>query len=351
MSSVKIQIYIKNINPNNEKRKSLEKTQSNKCQQLYENYKIKKTKEENYRQKILSEREKNELAECSFSPKITKSKNIFKKQPFEPITKEDKINNKLKTKELLSPDSSTINLIDRQNKWLENRNNKLNHKIVKEALKSVEGCVFKPEIKKINQNLISNFKIEANKIVEKPYSYINYIKRNKKIIENKNNNRKNEYPIARNWKSPNRSRILKNNDYDYTKHELTDNNYLLKNKSTSNYNINFNTNLSNNKSFKNKDIKTIKSIPISKLKITNISNNELYSIIYISEKEKIEKNLEDYTEENLEKIFKGKKQIYFKQAMDVLHNSLIDLNISDEDSDYDMYIKGNVNENENQISC
>lgn len=80
-------------------------------------------------------------------------------------------------------------------------------------------------------------------------------------------------------------------------------------------------------------IKTKKSIPISKLKITNISNEELYSLIYNNEKEKIEKNLNDYTEENVEKLFGDKKQINFRQAMDGLHNALINLDLSDESDD------------------
>ena len=344
MSSNKRQINIKNDNHNIEKQKISGKNQTKKYQQLYENYKIQKTKKENYRKKIISEREKNELAECSFSPKINKKTNIFIKKIFDPINKEAHTNNKLKAKELLKTDSNTANLIERQNQWLEKKNNKLKQKIVTEAIKSVEGCVFKPEIKKINRSLISNLKIETNRIVEKPDSYINYIKRNKKVRENKINNKLNDYPVIKDWKSPIKNRTLKINDYDYTKHELTDNNYLFKNKSSSNYNMDFSNNLQN-KLLKSKEVKTIKSIPISKLKITNISNNELYSMIYNNEKEKIEKNLEDYTEENIEKIFQGKNQIYFKQAMEGLHNSLINLNISDEDNDDYMKIIGKENQN------
>ena len=328
MSSNKRQIYIKKEKQNIQKQKSSGKDKPKKYQQLYENYKIQKTKKENYRKKVLSEREKNELVECSFSPKLNKKKNLFIKKSFYPINKENHINNNLKTKGLLKTDPNTTDLIERQNQWLENKNNKLKQKIVMEAIRSVEGCVFKPEIKKINKNLISNLKVETNRIVEKPDSYINYIQRNKKVRENKINNKLNDYPIIKDWKSPIKNRTLKINDYDYTKHELTENNYLFKNKSSSNYIIDFSNNLQN-KLFKSKEVKTIKSIPISKLKITNISNNELYSMIYNNEKEKIEKNLEDYTEENIEKIFQGKNQIYFKQAMEGLHNSLIELNISD----------------------
>jgi len=311
------------------------KNNQKKFQQLYESYKTQKTKEEKYRQKILSEREKNELAECSFSPKIIKNNNVFKRKPYKAITDEERINNKLKVKKLLKSNTNTEILINRQNKWLENKNNKLKRKIVAEAIKTVEGCVFKPEIKKLNNKMISNLKIESKKIVEQPNSYLNYINRNKKFRENKNKNKINEYPISKNSKSPYRYKILKKNNYDYTKHRLTDTNYLLTNNSNSNYKEK--TSTSTNKSFKCKEkikAKINKSIPISKLKITNMSNDELYSLIYLNEKEKIETNISDYTQEIIQKLFGEKKQIYFKQTMEGLHKALINLNLyEDEDDD------------------
>ena len=334
--------YIKIENSNIKKQKSSGKNRDKKFQELYDNYKYQKTKEERYRQQILSERDKKELAECTFSPKLSKNYKIFKKKPFETLTQEERDNNKIKAKQLLKSDENVINLIDRQNKWLENKNNKLNHKIVEEAIKTIDGCVFKPEIKKINKKVITNLKIESNKIVGNTDSYVNYIKRSKKCRENQKNKKNNmiyEYPITKHWKSPLKNRVIKYNNYDYTRHELTENSYLLKNKSNSYYKANISPVLSN-KSFKNKEIKTIKSIPISKLKITNISNDELYSIIYLNEKDKVEKNIDDYTNENVEKIFGGKKQINFRKAMEGLHNTLIDMNLND-NSDDESYLEEN----------
>ena len=312
--------------------KSLGKNNQKKYQELFELYKTQKTKKDILREKILSEREKKELADCSFSPKLNKKdNNVFKKKPYQAITEEERNNNRKKAKKLQKSYTNVDGLIDRQNKWLENKNNKLNKKIVAEAIKTVEGCVFKPEIKKLNQKTKSNFGIETQLIVERPDSYLNFVNRNKKYRENKNKIRDYEFPITKNWKSPLRNKILKNNDYDYTKHQLTDNSYLLKNNSSSNYNQNFLTN-PNETSFKGKEItKTNKSIPISKLKITNMSNDELYSIIYLNEKEKIEKNIYDYTQENVNNLFGDKKQIYFKQAMDDLHNILININLDEDE--------------------
>jgi hypothetical protein len=247
---------------------------------------------------------------------------VFRKKPFEGITQEKRINNKINTKESLNTDPNVTDLINRQNKWLENMKNKLNHKIDAEEIKKIEGCVFKPEIKKVNKIVISNLKIKSYKIVEKPDSYINYVKRNIKFRENKKKSKEYELPISKNWKSPHKNRIIKTNDYDYTKHELTENSYLIKHKDSM-----------PNKSFKSKDEKKTKSTPIYKLKITNISNNELYSMIYLSEKEKIEKNINDYTEENVQIIFGKKKQINFRLAMEGLHKALINLNLSDINED------------------
>ena len=322
------------------RQKSSEKNRNKKFQQLYENYKTLKTKEECLRQKILTERTKKELEECSFSPKIIKNKNLYKKKPIEILTDEERKSNILKTKELLNTDPNSIDLVNRQKIWLENKNKKINHKIVEEAIKSVEGCVFKPEIKKINKKVISNLKIKSDKIVEKPESYINFVRRNQKFRDNKKNN---QICKTINWQSPNKLRSLKYNDYDYTKHELTENSYLFKNKSNSNFYTNISNSVSN-RSIKGKELNRMtKSIPISKLKLTNISNDELYSLIYHSEKEKIEKNKSDFSVENLEKLFGDKKQIYFKQAMDGLHNALINISLNDDDNEDDVNLNGNEN--------
>ena len=94
--------------------KSSEKNHNKKFQQLYDYYKYQKTKEERYRQRILSEREKKELAECTFSK-------ICKNKPFEALTQKERDNNKIKAMELLKTDENIANLIDRQNKWLEKK--------------------------------------------------------------------------------------------------------------------------------------------------------------------------------------------------------------------------------------
>lgn len=339
------QKIIKKEDRSKEKQTSTEKTRQKKFQKLYNDYKTQKTKEEEYRQKMLSEREKKELAECSFNPKLTKKNSLYKKKPFEALTQEDKNKNKIKGQERLKSDSKIINLINRQNKWLENKNNKLNQRIVADAIKKVEGCVFEPKIKNISNKISSNLKTESHKLVEKPDSYLNFINKTKKYRESKKSS-KDKIKI-KNWKSPNRNKIIMDNDYDYTRHELTDNNYLLKNNSSSNYNVNISNSIST-KSFKDKE-RMKKSIPISKLKLTNISNDELYSMIYYNAKEKINKSLNIYLDENIQKLFGDKNQIYFRQAMEGLHQSLINLDLSDNEED-DVELNLNINQDLNENS-
>ena len=61
--------------------KSPKRNYQNKFEELYQNYKTRKAKNELLKQRILSEREQKDLTECTFTPKITKLKNIFIKKP------------------------------------------------------------------------------------------------------------------------------------------------------------------------------------------------------------------------------------------------------------------------------
>ena len=317
------------------RQRSFGQNNQNTFEKLYNNYKTRNAKMEKLKERINSERKKNELTECTFSPKLTKMKNIFNKKSTS--TNKKSINNILKS------DSKIVNLINRQNKWLENRNNKLKKRIVTETMKSMETCVFEPKIKKINKRIISNLKAEASKIIEKPDSYINYIKKNNQFRKNKSNSKMYEFPITHGEKSPKNLKRLKlnrSNDYDYTKHQLTERSCMLQNKNNSN-----NNNISitsSNKSFNKKELEIKrKSIQLSKLK--NLNPDEIYKMIYLKEKERLNKEISDNTNENLEKIFEGKEQIHFKKAMEKLHTIIINLNLDDENNN--ILVNGNNNNN------
>ena len=302
-----------------------------KFQQLYDNYKTSQTKKEMLKQSILSEREKKYLTECTFSPKTTKMKKIFNKNLVEPSIKEEIIKNKNEKKTLVNSKSNLENLIIRQNQWLENKNDKLNRRIVTETMKNMEKCVFEPQIQKVRKRTISNMKTETQKIIGKPDSYLNYIHKNRDFRKSRSNSRSYEYPITGDWKSPYKikhSKINRRNNYDYTKHQLTEKSFMLKNKSNSNSNNNISISTSN-KSFNAKEKSKVNN-PISKIDINNLNADELYKMIYLKEKEKINQDIKDYTDENIEKLFKGKEYIYFKKAMERVHTVLVNLNLDEE---------------------
>ena len=314
-----------------ERQRSTEKNHNNKCQLLNENKNEKQSREQLKRIKMHSIRERKELS--TFSPKLTKYKNKYSKNQNNALLKKERTEMRINT------DTNITDWINRQNVWMENKKNKLNERIVIETMKKMEKCIFEPKINKVNKKIISNLKIESHKILEKPESYINYVRKSIQFRKNKSTSKNNEYPITKDAKSPYKGKnkiikINKLNDYDYTKHQLTGRNYLLHNKCNSSYN-NISINVTN-KSFNAKDKeKTRRSIPLSKLKLTNLSEDELYKMVYLNEKDKIEKKLKDFTDKTEEMIFKGKEQIHFKKALEKLHITLININLDDSKNNED----------------
>ena len=321
---------------------------------LYKNYSTNKIRKELKRQKIIEEKEKNEMAECSFNPKINGSPNFKKKSNVKNLKQNNINNNKVRNKEKhqkLVSKQQNKNFYYRQTKWLEEKNKKIDHKKIEEAFKNIEGCVFEPEI---NKQITNNFKTESLKLVEDPFSYMNFIKRLKKGREENQKKKSIElrnHEIKTAKSPPVRNKFKqKYNNYDYTKHELSENCFLIKSSSKTKHSLsknksNENLKKSNNettntfhtqRNFGEKFVGNKKSLPFSKMKITNITNDELYALVYMNEKEKFEKNVIDYTEENMYNVFEGKKQVTFKQALENLHNILINIDFNDKDDDEDI---------------
>ena len=296
---------------------------------LYNLNKIKKEKEEDYRQKMLKIREFNELSECSFAPKVNKDFESKKENIFNNINinsnntnnqnlftdKSSSFGNKDKNEDMT--DSLISDLLKRQDEWIKKKNKKMeiNKQLEKERAK--EKLIFYPEINKNNQKIFDSMKINAQEIVEDPESYKEFIDRNKKYQKNleTNNNLKEINKI--------RNSINKNN-YDYTEHKLLNKN-----------NLNINSNKS--KESKSVDMKKQirnKNIIYTKTKINNINNNDIYNMIYLENKEKYEnRKNEGFSEKEKKYIFNGKTQLEFKEALDVIHQKLINLDFYDESDD------------------
>lgn len=328
-----------------DRQRSSEKKQQNKIPQIEINYKTIQQRKELGRRKLLFKRKKNELTQGALSPKTTKSKKITSKNKAESNLKKESILKRINT------DSNMSDWINRQNIWMENKIRKLNERIVTETLKTLEKCNFEPKINKVNKKIISNLNIETNKIIQRPQSYVNYIRKSKIFRENKSNS-KPKIPEYQKGKKENNSikhknkllKINKLNNYDYTKHQLTEKNSSFTRKCNTNNNSSSITISSKSFNIKEKE-KTRRSIPLLKLKLTNLSEDELYNMIYKNEKDKLNKKLKDYTTENEDKIFEGKKQIYFRQAMENLHSAIILIN-----SDLDDETNGEEKSNNNEIS-
>ena len=293
---------------------------------LYNLNKLNKEKEEDYRQKILKQRELNELSECSFFPKVNKDFEYKKENIFNNInntninnnqnllTDKSSFSSKFKNKSDEVTDFIISDLLKRQEEWIEKKNKKieLNKEIQKNRVN--KKLIFSPEINKINLDFM---KIDAQEVVEDPESYKEFIDRNKKTqknmeINNINNNTTNK--TRNTW-----NKKISNYNYDYTEHRLINKNGINKNKK-------------NCKSVDIKRQKPKKNMIYTKTKINKINNDEIYALIYFENKEKYENRInEGFSEQEKKNIFNGKKQIEFKEALDILHDKLINLDILDDE--------------------
>ena len=289
---------------------------------LYNLSKLNKEKEEDYRQKMIKIRELNELSECSFYPKTNKDFENKKENIFNNInintnqnilTDTSSSKNKGKSEEMT--DLIISDLLKRQEDWLNKKNKKMEMNKQLEKNRVNKKLIFSPEINKINLDFM---KIDTQEVVLDPESYKDYIDRNKKV--QKSNEINNNYKTRNTWNKNS------NNKYDYTEHKLIYKSNTYKSKSKS----------------KNKSVDIKKQIGknnmiYTKSKINNINdinNDDIYSMIYLQNKEKYENKInEGFSEQEKKKIFNGKNQIEFKEAINILHEKLINLDIFDDSDD------------------
>ena len=102
---------------------------------LYNQSKMKKAKEEKYREEMLKNRNKSEFSECTFSPK--KFTNYKMKNE-----KEDE--NGDNNNESKNVDKNLNSFMKRQNKWLQKRQLEIEGIKEKKNNKDVEECFFRP---------------------------------------------------------------------------------------------------------------------------------------------------------------------------------------------------------------
>ena len=293
---------------------------------LYNLNKIKKEKEEDYRQKMLKIREFNELSECSFAPKVNKDFEYKKDNIFNNFNinsnntnnhnlftdKSSSFGNKDKNEEITNIVIS--DLLKRQDEWIKKKNKKMEINKQLEVNKAKEKLIFFPEINKNNQKIFDLMKINSQEIVEDPESFKEYIERNKKFQKNFETNNYNLKEINKIRNSTNK------NNYDYTEHKLINKHiFNVKNKSKE------------SKSFDTKKQNRNKNKIYTRAKMNNINNNDIYNMIYLENKEKYEdRKNEGFSEKEKKYIFNGKTQMEFKEALDIIHHELINLDFFDE---------------------
>ena len=317
-----IEDYIELFSGRNIEEEEVTIVTNDRYKRLYNLSKLNKAKAENYRQKIMEQRDIEELAECSFAPKINKE---YKYKKVTLIKNKNSIMNKSKTREKREgiTDVIILDLLKRQDEWLKKKNKKIEINTLNAKKKIKKELIFAPEINRKNQKLINDMKIGTQEIVVDPESYQEFIDRNKKNVRNfsikKNNNQ--DFKKIKNF--------LNNNKYDYTEHKLLNKNIIKK--------YSFSKSKSKNKQSKSVGEKNniiIKNIPISKSKMSNIKNVDIYSMIYFDSKEKFENRInEGFSEKEKKNILNGKTQIEFKEALDIVHKLMINLNIIDDNDD------------------
>ena len=333
-----IEDYIELFSGRNTDEDEITTATNDRYKQLYNLNKINQAKAEIYRQKMKEQQELKELAECSFAPKINKE---YKYKPVKFCYSKNSFSDKSKRKERNEDITDQImqDLLKRQDEWVKKKNKKMERNKLIEKNRVKNELIFAPEINRNKSKIINDMKIETQEIVADPESYKEYIDRNKKILQNLGNNTN----ISKNKDFNKSKNLLNKNKYDYTQHKLLNKNIIKTipiNKSSNKY--------KGSKSVDSKRNIIKKSIPISKSKINNIKDEDIYSMIYFDSKEKYEDRInEGFSEKEKKNIFNGKTQVEFKEALDILHKCLFNLDIyeesDDEEKDNNINIEGKNN--------
>ena len=281
-----------------------------------------------YKKKIQEKRElqkqiedEKEMRECTFEPKLNKSISCINNTNYN------------KTYDSLLK----LNLIERQNAWIEKRNNELKQKEREKQEEQMKNCFFTPEIN--DEDVLEKSKIKAKTInlLEDPESYTMYIRRlqKKRNDDEKERRRVLTRPGSGNiWEKTLRSN-RNNNSYDYTKHEYSRN--ISRNKSNINKRFN-NSKYSNNN---NRTLKTEGSIGrFSKKFNKEMDKSKLYEEIYKNNISKISDpygtgNKNDVTNMTgmYEHDFIYNQPIEYGKAIDILHNALYSIDLETEQDD------------------
>ena len=287
---------------------------------LHDFNKLYKTKLQEKREQQKQLEDEKEMKECTFEPKLNKS-----------ISYINSTNNKSYNSLL------NLNLIERQDAWIEKRKNNIKQKEKEKQNEQMKNCFFTPEINNEDALKKTRIKTKTINLLEDPESYSMYIKRlqKKRDEAEKAKKREGSRPGSGNiWEKRFKSN-RRNNSYDYTKHEYSRN--LSRSKSNQKKRLN-NSKYSINKNM----LKTETSVGrLSKrLKKGDVDKNTLYEELYKKNIYKMDdpygngnnnkndvSNMTGYTEHD--SIYN--QPIEYGKAIDILHNALYSIDIEPEE--------------------
>ena len=264
---------------------------------LYNQSKVRQMKAEQYRKKQLEKRERELFIECTFHPSLTNNpkynKEFLKTCQTEP-GKEYK------------PDISS-----RQSNWIQKKTLHIEAIKQNETKKELVQCIFTPKTNPRNKiDNSKNFYKEAEDVLEDPESYSMYVKRLQSKRKEKESKSQKKSKCFRNVF------LLKNNEYDYRKHEI----------SSRYFNTMNNSKISTVRSLTKPGTPnkfTLKQKSIS-LRQFNMTKDNYYDYFYSNQKNKkedVEKNMLTLQNEQ-EHFFSFEKEIEYGKALEQLHNEL-----------------------------
>lgn len=283
--------------------KLYEKMQNGRWNSLYNQSKLRRMKEEEYRKKQLAKREKELYSECTFTPVLNKNSKYAKHNYL--LTYQ---NSPEKNKSNYQPD-----ITERHSNWTQRKILRIEALKQSETNKELEQCCFIPQTNprdKIEQN--KNFYYDAERILEDPESYSLYVKRqlNKRRNEVAKSERERSTPGSGNlWNAKPKKY---NFNYDYTKHEI----------SSRNFPQSFNKSTTSSK-FNMKSTKSSKQF--------NIDKDKFYDYLYTAKRNETEispqSTANNFNQKNHIKLFTFDKEIEYGKALETLHNELYSFNL------------------------
>lgn len=278
-----------------------------------------------------------EMEECTFEPKLNKSI-LYKNNSNYDLKQNNTVNNNNTENSILN-----LNLIERQDAWIEKRKTKINEKAQQKENDQMKQCFFTPEIN--NEDATQKAKITRKTVslLEDPESYSMYIKRLQKKREEDEKKKMKEYLRPGNgniWERKMHRDKSHNKSYDYTKHEYSRN--LSRSKSNPRHKLNSSV-------YSSKRMKTESSITKLRKKINNgeADQDKLYEEIYKKNIFKISNpyntsrassganfkrnnnetnDISGYTEQD--SIYQ--QPIEYGKAIDILHNALYSIDLEAE---------------------